>query len=76
MSDKSNRIEKALEYAENNGIDDCEFCRFSANCNGGVKSDGGGNPIFPPCAGGEPEHWVDENTLLEKVQEHKESEVI
>lgn len=32
----------------------CKYCRYGINydCNGGIKSDGAGNPIYPPCDNG------------------------
>lgn len=30
----------------------CKYCSYSTDCDGGVRSDGAGNPIYPPCTDG------------------------
>lgn len=49
-------------------IESCEFCKYTSTCSGNVTNYGDG-PIFPPCADGDIEHWVDENALIECVRE-------
>ena len=42
-------------------IDDCDNCPLrKSDCNGGMTSGGGGNPIEPPCTS-----WNDETEIYE-----------
>ena len=45
----------------------CRYCRFSDDCDGGVRG-GPNGPIFPPCADGEPEMCLDEKAILEAIE--------
>lgn len=40
-------VEQLEECVSNLGIDTCQYCRFHGDCPGGVRPDGGGNPIYP-----------------------------
>lgn len=41
-------FEEALEYVY--GTDTgCNYCSIKDGCNGGMRVDGNGSPIFPPC---------------------------
>ena len=44
----------------------CKYCRYSIDydCDGGVRSDGAGNPIYPPCADGLDEDYFDLDAYL------------
>lgn len=44
----------------------CKYCRYGIDydCNGGVRSDGVGNPIYPPCADGLDEDYFDLDAYL------------
>lgn len=44
----------------------CKYCRYGIDydCNGGARSDGAGNPIYPPCADGLDEDYFDLDAYL------------
>jgi hypothetical protein len=62
-------VEQLEECAGNLGIDTCEYCKFHGDCPGGIRPDGGGNPVYPPCSDGDPEVYVDEDELRTLVEE-------
>lgn len=70
----SEEVKQALKFADDNGIDACEYCTYNSDCKHGVTPDGNGNPCYPPCADGEPDLWVDEDALLECVEQYKQEE--
>jgi len=49
------------------------YCKYSADCNcgGGIRSDGGGNPIFPPCADGDLDSFIDWDSVEEAEEEEE-----
>lgn len=52
----------------------CKYCKYSIyhDCNGGVRSDGAGNPIYPPCADGLDEDYFDLDSYLEDMEKENE----
>lgn len=52
----------------------CKYCKHGIcyDCNGGVRSDGAGNPIYPPCADGLDEDDFDLDTYLADMEEENE----
>jgi len=66
---------QAFKYATENGLDCCDFCRYSDGCVRGVRNYRNG-PIYPPCADLDPQRWVDEEALLECVKELEEMETL
>lgn len=61
--------EKVLKWAEEHEGDEwCRYCRYSVDCNGGVRG-GPNGTIYPPCADGKPEYCLDENAVLEAIEE-------
>jgi hypothetical protein len=39
------------EFIRDYSVDDlCKYCKLYDECNGDVKSDGNGEPVYPPCA--------------------------
>lgn len=63
------RQKKAYDLAEEN-YDLCQVCKFRYDCHG-VQNYGDG-PVFPPCADGEPEQFVDFEKLDEYAGEQDE----
>jgi hypothetical protein len=70
----SEKIKQALKFADDNGIDACEYCKFNDECPHHITPNGNGNPCYPPCSDGDPDLWVDEDVLLECVDEYKQGE--
>lgn len=52
----------------------CKYCKHGIcyDCNGGVRSDGAGNPIYPPCADGLDEDDFDLDSYLEDMEKENE----
>jgi hypothetical protein len=65
--------EQLHEKASELGIEECKYCKFRSDCKGGMSSDGGGNPVYPPCSDGEFDRYVDEDELYEVVKEGLEN---
>lgn len=44
----------------------CKYCSYGIHydCDGGIKSDGAGNPIYPPCSDGLSEDDFDLDAYL------------
>lgn len=60
--------EKVLKWAEEHDGDDwCQYCRYGDECEGGVRG-GPNDPIYPPCADGDPEMCLDESAVLEAIE--------
>ena len=60
--------ERVLKWAEEHDGDEwCQYCRFSDDCDVGVRG-GPNGPIFPPCADGEAEMCLYENAILEAIE--------
>ena len=60
--------ERVIKWAnEHDGDEWCNYCRYSDECDGGVKGSPNG-PIFPPCADGDLDMWLDENVLIEAIE--------
>lgn len=60
--------ERVSKWAEEHDVDEwCQYCKFSDDCNGGVRG-GPSGPIFPPCADGELEMCLVENEILEAIE--------
>ena len=55
----------------------CDVCRYNMiyNCHGGVRG-GPNGPIYPPCADGDLERFVDENLIEDVYEELVEEEMI
>lgn len=51
----------------------CDVCRFRRYGCGGLTP-GPNGPIYPPCADGDPENYVDEDSLQEIYREIMEGE--
>jgi hypothetical protein len=66
---KNLSIEQLASKADELSIEGCKYCRYKSECSGGVHPDGGGNPIYPPCADGDFDTYVDEDELLRLVEE-------
>lgn len=51
----------------------CKYCRYGIHyeCNGSVRPDGAGNPIYPPCADGLNEDDFNLDSYLEDMEENK-----
>lgn len=52
----------------------CKYCRHGIDhdCGGGVRSDGAGNPIYPPCADGLDEDDFDLDSYLKDMGKENE----
>lgn len=50
MSDVN--VEEIMDTLD--GEELCKYCRYGIDydCDGGIRSDGAGNPIYPPCTDG------------------------
>lgn len=59
------RVEKWVN--EHDGDELCKYCRHDDVCSHGV-SGGPNGPIFPPCADGDLDMWLDENVLIEAIE--------
>ena len=60
-------FEKMLDLAENLGLEPCDYCKYTFDCNHHAINCYGGSPVESACVG-EPERWVDEDTLYEMLQ--------
>lgn len=71
-------VNKSIENIIGNLIDDehCTYCIWSYICPKGMKSDGGGNPIYPPCCDDEYINMFDVDLYYEEVVEMFEIEKI
>lgn len=59
------REEAIKELTEQDRL--CTYCRYSSNCDGGVKNYGDG-PIFPPCADGDLNDLINIEEYIEEVE--------
>lgn len=52
----------------------CKYCRYGIDydCDGGIRSDSAGNPIYPPCADGLDEDYFDLDAYLVDTEEEDE----
>lgn len=66
-------LEELLEIADNKCIEPCDYCAYTFGCNHHAINCYGGNPIESPCVS-DPEKWVDEDDLRERVKEVLEDE--
>ncbi len=65
--DLDTMMEKITQYDRQ-----CDVCKFAAGCSGFIPGPNG--PIYPPCAEGEPENWIDEQSLQTIYEEIAEEE--
>lgn len=52
-----------IETADKHGINSCNYCKFTNDCNHLSLNNYGNGPEYSPCAGGNIEIWIDEDKL-------------
>lgn len=62
------------DIADKYGIEQCDYCKYEDDCPKGVVPDGSGEPLYPACADGEPDNWVDTDILIERLEEENINE--
>lgn len=62
-----------LDFAESHGFDQCDYCKYTYECNHHAINCYGGNPVESKCVS-DPENWVDEDTLREMIEGEDENE--
>ena len=51
----------------------CNYCKYSYGCDGAIRSDGGGSPIYPPCCDNDMKDGeINVLQYLEDLEEEKE----
>lgn len=61
-------LEELLDLAADKGIEPCDFCKYTDECNHCPINCYGGHPIESPCVSN-PDMWVDEDELRERLTE-------
>lgn len=60
--------ERVIKWAnEHDGDEWCNYCRYSDECDGGVKGHLNG-PIFPACVDSNLDMFLDEEALIEAIE--------
>ena len=66
---ESEKIKKFLESLDEDEI--CNYCKHYPDCDGSIKNYGNG-PIFPPCADGDVDSYIDYDLVDGAISESEE----